>query len=47
VEIAGKILSELNVKVVEEVTGGNLGMKILFDVQTGNVKVDYIQNIKF
>lgn len=47
VEVARDILSQLNVTVTEINTGGKNGMKILFDVQTGFVKVDYIQNVKF
>ncbi len=47
VEVARSILSDLNVRIVEEITGGRNGMKILFDVQTGHVKLDYIQNVKF
>lgn len=47
IEIAKQKLSELNIQVVEEITGGNLGRKILFDPQTGFVKLDYIRNINF
>lgn len=47
IEIALQKLKELNVPVVEEITGGQLGRKILFDPRTGNVKLDYIKNINF
>lgn len=47
IEIALQKLKELNIPVVEEITGGNLGRKILFDPQTGDVKLDYIKNINF
>lgn len=47
IEIALQKLSELHIPVIEEITGGNLGRKILFDPQTGFVKVDYIKNINF
>jgi len=47
VEMAKLKLSELNVPVVEEITGGLLGRKILFNPFDGKVKVDLIQNIKF
>jgi chemotaxis protein CheD len=47
VEIAKQILCELKVRIVEEKTGGTRGTKILFDCQTGFVKLDYIQNINF
>lgn len=47
IEIAKEKLKELNIQVVEEITGGNLGRKILFDPQTGFVKLDYIRNINF
>lgn len=47
VEVAKQMLSQLNVRIVEEKTGGKFGTKILFDVQTGYVKLDYIQNVKF
>jgi len=40
-------LSELNVPIIEEITGGVLGRKILFNPLDGKVKVDLIQNIKF
>lgn len=47
IEIAIQKLKELNIPIVEEITGGNLGRKILFDPLTGDVKVDYIKNINF
>lgn len=47
IEVAKLKLSELNVPIVEEVIGGNLGRKILFNPFDGFVKVDMIQNIKF
>jgi len=47
IEIAKLKLKELNVKVIEEITGGMMGRKILFDPQTGFVKMDYIKNINF
>lgn len=47
IEIAKQKLKELNIKIVEEITGGNSGRKILFDPITGNVKVDIIRNINF
>lgn len=47
VEMAKLKLSELNIPVVEEITGGVLGRKILFNPLDGKVKVDLIQNIKF
>jgi chemotaxis protein CheD len=47
IEIAKEKLSELNVPIVEEVIGGNLGRKILFNSFDGYVKVDMIQSIKF
>ena len=47
IEVAKKKLIELNVPIIEEITGGSLGRKILFDPADGNVKVDIIQNIKF
>lgn len=47
IDIAKMKLKELNITVIEEITGGNLGRKILFDPQTGLVKLDYIKNINF
>lgn len=47
IEIALVKLKELHIPVIEEITGGNLGRKILFDPRTGQVKVDYIRNINF
>lgn len=47
IEIAKQKLKELNVRIVEEFTGGTSGRKILFDPITGNVKVDIIRNINF
>lgn len=47
IEIAHEKLRELNIPVKEEITGGTLGRKILFDPQTGYVKVDEIKNINF
>jgi chemotaxis protein CheD len=47
IEMAKQKLKELNVPIVEEATGGNLGRKILFDPYSGNVKLDYIKNINF
>lgn len=47
IEIALQKLKELNIPIVEEITGGNLGRKILFDPMTGEVKLDYIKNINF
>ncbi len=47
IEIAKQKLSELNVPIIEEITGGVLGRKILFNPLDGKVKVDLIQNIKF
>ncbi len=47
IEIARQKLSELYIPIVEEITGGKLGRKILFSVQTGLVHVEEIQNIKF
>lgn len=47
IEIAKEKLSELHIPIIEEITGGNLGRKILFNPQSGNVKLDYIKNINF
>lgn len=47
IEVALQKLKELNIPVIEEITGGNLGRKILFDPKSGNVKLDYIKNINF
>lgn len=47
IEVAKQKLVELNVPIVQEVVGGNLGRKILFNPLDGEVKVDMIQNIKF
>lgn len=47
IEVAKLKLLELNVPIIEEITGGNLGRKILFNPLDGYVKVDVIQNIKF
>jgi chemotaxis protein CheD len=45
IAVAKQKLLELNVKIVEEITGGKFGRKILFNVSDGSVKVDVIQNI--
>jgi chemotaxis protein CheD len=47
IEVAKLKLNELKVPIIEEVTGGSQGRKILFNPFDGNVKVDIIQNIKF
>lgn len=47
IEIAKVKLRELYIPIVEEITGGNAGRKILFDPNTGFVKVDEIRNINF
>lgn len=47
IEIAKQKLRELHIPIVEEMIGGNTGKKILFDPQTGHVKVDEIRNINF
>lgn len=47
IDIAKEKLRELHIPIVEEITGGTLGRKILFDPQTGDVKLDYIKNINF
>jgi len=47
IDVAKLKLSELYVPIVEEITAGRLGRKILFNSLDGQVKVDVIQNIKF
>jgi chemotaxis protein CheD len=47
IEVAKVKLRELDIRIVEQITGGNAGRKILFDPQTGTVKVDDIRNINF
>ncbi|MBN1924810.1 MAG: chemotaxis protein CheD [Prolixibacteraceae bacterium] len=47
IDMAKQKLSELNVPIIEEITGGMFGRKILFNVFDGSVKVDVIQSIKF
>jgi chemotaxis protein CheD len=47
IEVAKQKLTELGIPIVEEMTGGTAGRKILFNPYDGNVKVDLIQNIKF
>jgi len=47
IEVAKLKLTELNVPIVEEITGDNFGRKILFNPFDGKVKVDIIQNIRF
>lgn len=47
IAVAHEKLRELHIPVVEEKTGGHLGRKILFDPETGDVKVDEIRNINF
>lgn len=47
INIAKEKLKELNIKIIEEEIGGTTGRKILFDPQTGFVKVDLIKNINF
>jgi len=47
IEVAKLKLNELKVPIIEEITGGSQGRKILFNPFDGNVKVDIIQNIKF
>lgn len=47
IDVAKQKLAELNVPIVLEAIGGNLGRKILFNPLDGEVKVDMIQNIKF
>ncbi|MBN1769604.1 MAG: chemotaxis protein CheD [Prolixibacteraceae bacterium] len=47
INIAKEKLKELNIQIIEEEIGGTTGRKILFDPQTGFVKVDLIKNINF
>ncbi len=47
IDVARQQLKELHIPVVEEEIGGKTGRKILFDPQTGYVKVDLIKNINF
>ncbi|MDA3879278.1 MAG: chemotaxis protein CheD [Prolixibacteraceae bacterium] len=47
INIAKEKLKELNIQIIEEQIGGTTGRKILFDPQTGYVKVDLIRNINF
>lgn len=47
IEIAKQKLKELHIPIIEEKIGGTTGKKILFDPQTGYVKVDEIRNINF
>lgn len=47
IEMAKLKLKELHIPIVEEITGGNSGRKILFNPLTGDVKVDEIRNINF
>jgi chemotaxis protein CheD len=47
IEIPLEKLKELKIPIIFEDTGGNLGRKILFDPNTGDVKLDYIRNINF
>jgi chemotaxis protein CheD len=47
IDVARQQLKELHIPIVEEEIGGKTGRKILFDPQTGNVKVDLIKNINF
>jgi len=47
IEMAFEKLKQLNIPISEVITGGNLGRKILFDPQNGEVKLDYIKNINF
>ncbi len=47
IEIAKQKLKELHIPIIEDTTGGNSGIKILFDPNNGFVKVDIIKNINF
>jgi chemotaxis protein CheD len=43
IEIARKILSEAEIKILKESTGTNQGRKIMFNTYTGNVRMKFIQ----
>jgi chemotaxis protein CheD len=44
VEVAKKILSKYGIPIFEEDTGGNRGRKIIFDAETGDVRVTPVNN---
>jgi chemotaxis protein CheD len=46
VEAARKVLSRRGIKVVSEDVGGHLGRKIAFEIETGNVAVLRVQDIR-
>jgi len=43
IDLAKNMLSELGIKIVSESIGGNLGRKILFDTETGDVFMKFIK----